>query len=244
MSRSLHKKKGYGVQRDKILAVKHYKLAADKNYALAQYNFGVMVRNGQGVDEDQELALKYFQLAASTGAPWAQFNLAGIYEFGTCGAKPSMSLAIHYLCLAANQGDCRAQYRLAKLYESGGATAPNFALALHCWHLAFAQRHEAHHRIVCRQLRKVYLGERGEEFKVVANVFLAKGWPGVHGMVNKECQKAILEMYWLRREGVGELPLEVMDLVVRAIIKWWPASHFVHLVVEENVSGDEELWKK
>jgi len=239
---------GYGVQRDKILAVKHYKLAADKNYALAQYNFGVMVRNGQGTNEDQELALKYFHLAARTGAPWAQFNLASIYEYGTCGAKADMIQALHYYRLAADQGDCRAQYRVAKIYENGTSSMINHELAIQYWHLAYEQRHEHHHSSVCRQLQKVYRGEKGDPYRLVASRYLADRWPQAHVMINRNCQKAIVEMYLLRNKVLDSMeiviPVELIELVARETIRCWPVEsqcHFLHLVeMEEKEEGMEQ----
>ena len=63
-------------------AVKHFTLAADSGYGLAQYELGVCYEKGLGVEKDYAEAVKYYTLAAEQGVLAAMLELAGLYEIG------------------------------------------------------------------------------------------------------------------------------------------------------------------
>ncbi|MBR0075085.1 MAG: sel1 repeat family protein, partial [Synergistaceae bacterium] len=56
-------------------AVKWYHKAAERGYALAQYNLGEMYVYGKGVEQNITQAKKWFTLAAKQGFIPAQRNL-------------------------------------------------------------------------------------------------------------------------------------------------------------------------
>ena len=55
---------GLGVPQDYVEAVKWYQLAADRGYAKAQYNLGIMYANGRAVAQDFVTAHLWLDLAA------------------------------------------------------------------------------------------------------------------------------------------------------------------------------------
>lgn len=80
---------------------------AEKGYAFAQFNLGVLYDQGKGVPQDDALALKWYQRAADQGLSQAQVNLAIMYEQGQ-GMKPDFQRAYFWYALADEQGDGRA----------------------------------------------------------------------------------------------------------------------------------------
>jgi TPR repeat protein len=58
---------GEGVPQNDTAAVKWYTLAADQNYALAQYALGVMYSKGNAALRDYKRAYMWYDIAASNG---------------------------------------------------------------------------------------------------------------------------------------------------------------------------------
>ena len=74
--------KGDGVPQDDKTAVKWTTLAAEQEYAPAQYNLGLMYGEGKGVPQDYKTAVKWYTLAAEQGEVIAQSNLGLMYVMG------------------------------------------------------------------------------------------------------------------------------------------------------------------
>ena len=64
--------KGRGVKQNYAEAVKWYRKAAEKGYAIAQNNLGEMYAQGKGVKQDIDEAIKWFKLASDQGFSQAQ----------------------------------------------------------------------------------------------------------------------------------------------------------------------------
>ncbi len=80
---------------------------AEKGYAFAQFNMGVLYDRGQGVPQDNALAMQWYQKAAAQGLPQAQVNLAIMYEEGQ-GVPVDPVRAYFWYALADSQGDSQA----------------------------------------------------------------------------------------------------------------------------------------
>lgn len=80
---------------------------AEKGYAFAQFNLGVLYDRGQGVPQDNTLAMQWYQKAAEQGLPQAQVNLAIMYEEGQ-GVPVDKARAYFWYALAEVQGDSQA----------------------------------------------------------------------------------------------------------------------------------------
>jgi len=63
-------------------ALKQFKPLAEKGYALAQKNMGVLYKQGHGVIQDYKEAYKWFRLAADQGDANAQHNLGNLHSKG------------------------------------------------------------------------------------------------------------------------------------------------------------------
>ena len=66
-------------------AAKWFKKAAQRGYAKAQINLGIMHAKGEGVTQDYKKAVKWFKKAAEQELAPAQYNLAGMYDKGEGG---------------------------------------------------------------------------------------------------------------------------------------------------------------
>lgn len=61
--------------KDDAVVEKGYRKAAERGFAEAQNNLGLMCALGRGVSQDDAEAVKWFRLAAEQGYAPAQFNL-------------------------------------------------------------------------------------------------------------------------------------------------------------------------
>ena len=73
---------GRGVPQDDAEAIRWYRLAAEQEEALAQYNLVVRYDTGRGVPQDDAEAVRWFRVAAEQGHVGAQSNLGVMYATG------------------------------------------------------------------------------------------------------------------------------------------------------------------
>ena len=128
---------GQGVLQDDKEVVRLYRLAAERGYAKAQSNLGLMYRNGQGVTQDYKEAVKWYRLAAEQSDAWSQTNLGLMYAKGH-GVTQDDKEAVRWLRLAAAQGVAKAQYNLGVMYGQGRGVPQDYALAHMWWNIASA----------------------------------------------------------------------------------------------------------
>ena len=81
-----------------------YRLGAEKGYAKAQYNLGVMHDKGQGVLQDYKEAFRWYKLAAEQGYATAQYNLGNMYDKGQ-GVLQDNSIAHMWYNIGAANGN-------------------------------------------------------------------------------------------------------------------------------------------
>ena len=58
---------GYGVAQDFLAAADWYRQAAERDFAIAQYNLALLYENGRGVPQDLDEARRWYQKAADLG---------------------------------------------------------------------------------------------------------------------------------------------------------------------------------
>ncbi|MBE2294109.1 MAG: sel1 repeat family protein [Phycisphaerales bacterium] len=80
---------------------------AERGFAFAQFNMGVLYDNGQGLPQDDEQAIVWYRKAAMQGLPQAQVNLGIMYEQGEGVPVDNVEAYVWY-ALADSQGDGRA----------------------------------------------------------------------------------------------------------------------------------------
>jgi len=126
---------------DYATAFRLMKPLAEKGYAKAQHNFGVMYDHGRGVPQDNTQALKWYRKAAEQGLPEAQHNLGLMYEKGQ-GVPQNYTEAGRWYRRAAEQGLPESQVNLGIMYYNGQGVPQDYVLA-HMWLSIAASRYPA-----------------------------------------------------------------------------------------------------
>ena len=139
---------GFGIDEDKVEALKWYREAAEHGHADAQYRLGVCYYTGNSVTIDYAEAVKWFREAAGqghfeamshleiaellsnaqNGDAESQYKLANAYETGE-GLKQDYVEAAKWYRKVAEQGNVVAQYVLGKLYKNGKGVKQDYAEA-------------------------------------------------------------------------------------------------------------------
>jgi|GEM_PF-608964 len=109
---------GKGIQQDFKEAVKWYRRAATRSFALAQYRLATLYERGLGVAKDLARAKIWYQRAAGQGNVKAMHNLA-VLSAGSSNGRPDYGTAARWFEQAANRGLKDSQFNLAILHESG-----------------------------------------------------------------------------------------------------------------------------
>jgi hypothetical protein len=144
---------------DYTVALRLFRLFADRGSASAQYDLGIMYENGQGVQQNYPAAARWYGLAAAQGRADAQNNLGRMYNEGK-GVPQDYRTAVMWYRLAAVQGHSDAQYNLGSMYESGDGVPQDYILAYMWYSLsaalgdkdALSNRDELAHSMVPVQL--------------------------------------------------------------------------------------------
>lgn len=91
-------------------AAKWYLKSAEKNYAPAQYQIGILYSFGLGVDQDYKQAFKWLKEAAIQNYPHAQYQVGAAYTLGN-GVKEDERQALYWFdkaCANNIQDACKA----------------------------------------------------------------------------------------------------------------------------------------
>ncbi len=118
-------------KKDYKTALEKFTPFANKGYASAQFNLGVMYDDGKGVVQDYKQAVRWYTLAAEQGNAGAQFNLSLMYSNGL-GVVQDYKQAVRWYTLAAEQGEPSAQLNLGVKYLNGQGVLQNYVKA-HMW---------------------------------------------------------------------------------------------------------------
>ena len=119
-------------------ALKEFRPLAEKGYAKAQFNLGLMFEIGKGVLQDDAEALKWYRKAAEQGYTMAQHGLGRMYFAGE-GDPQKYVEALKWYRKAAEQGYAKAQLSLGIIYYAGLGVPQNYVQS-HMWlNLAAAQ---------------------------------------------------------------------------------------------------------
>lgn len=115
---------GRGVTKDRAMAVKWWRKAAEGGNAKAQYNLACCYSCGCQVAKDQHEAFKWCQKAAEQGIADAQCTIGNLYLEGDV-VKRDVSKAVMWIEKAGEQGVLWAQYFLGYSYYYGKTTEKN-----------------------------------------------------------------------------------------------------------------------
>ena len=124
---------GYGVDKDKLEALKWFLLAANQGHTKSQYMVGWLYAQGTIVDYDREKAIHYLELAAETSNPAAEHILGCLYFDVT-----DFNKARFWLFKAAKSGHAGAQALMGDLYRKGLGVKQDYQKALD-WYIEDAE---------------------------------------------------------------------------------------------------------
>jgi chromosome segregation ATPase len=92
------------VKKDEVAAARWYKQAADRGFARAQYNLGLLLEDGRGVARNEAVAAVFYRAAAEQGFAPAQNNYGLMLSEGRGGLPKDPVQAYFWLSLAAANG--------------------------------------------------------------------------------------------------------------------------------------------
>ena len=113
---------------DYATALKKWTPLAEKGFAKAQMNLGVLYASGLGVPKDHVEAMRWSRRAAEQGYPIAQNNMGYIYLQGQ-GVTQDFKTAFEWFKLAAEQGNADAQNGLGVMYDNGYSVTQDYTRA-------------------------------------------------------------------------------------------------------------------
>lgn len=146
---------------DYVTAASLLRLSAEKGYAYAQNNLGIMYESGQGVSQSYAEAAMWYRKAANQGSSAAQSNLGSSYYSGQ-GVPQNYVEAAKWYRKSADQGFPGAQSRLGNMYYEGHGVPQDYVQA-HVWaNLAAAQGNVAAGRLrdlVATKMTPLQVGE-------------------------------------------------------------------------------------
>jgi TPR repeat protein len=116
--------KGIEVEKNELLALKWYQMAAEQGHVNSQFNLGVIYAKGRGVPQDFAEALKWYRMAAETGDISAQVALSSMYAKGV-GVEKDERTAFTWAMRAAKRGNINSMYILGEMYLNGSGVARN-----------------------------------------------------------------------------------------------------------------------
>jgi len=125
---------------DYATAYRLIKPLAEKGYAKAQYNLGVMYHKGEGITQDYAEALKWYRKAAEQGLAIAQYNLGFMVHKGE-DVPQDYNEALKWYRKAAEQGFAGAQYNLGVMVHKGDGITQDYSEAVKWYQQAAEQGH-------------------------------------------------------------------------------------------------------
>lgn len=96
---------------------RHFRLAAECDHDLAQFNLGLRLVSGDGVGKDLCEAMRWLGKAAVKGHSGSQYMLAVCVLNGDGGLEQDIPEAVRLLKLAANQEHVDAMFELGNVYR-------------------------------------------------------------------------------------------------------------------------------
>lgn len=122
------------------IAMRAWRVEADKGHPMAQANIGYLYEHGHGVGQSYVEAMAWYRKAASQNLPQAQFNIGTLYFYGY-GVEQNQREAVGWFRQAARQDLADAQYMLGLALHEGQGTSPDSRAALEWFTKAALQGH-------------------------------------------------------------------------------------------------------
>lgn len=110
-------RRGRGVERDRVEAVRWYRKAADQGHARSQFRLGLMYRRGHGVDKDSAEGARWYRKAAEQGHAMARYNLGHVYRSGQGVPRNMVEAYMWYSLFAAQRPNDQRNWVLGDMEE-------------------------------------------------------------------------------------------------------------------------------
>jgi len=116
---------GYGVKKNRQIALVLFRKTAELKYLKSEYMVGLYYLKGWVVPKNIRAGVRWLRAAALHGSAPAQYLLGNIYEYGLSDINSQQSVKQNIVrakamySLAAQNGVVAAQYRLAQMYTNG-----------------------------------------------------------------------------------------------------------------------------
>jgi len=197
---------GYGQLKNNALAIRHFKLAAEKGFLPAQQ---FMARYELLEKNNPEQALYWFKKAADANDTSAQMYCAAAYLFGL-GVQKSPDVAKRYYIAAAKNGNSIAQYTVAESFFETHQSA-NKKLGLIWLNKSVEKNNPEAQVMLAEQYMSGVLLERNiEKAKEMVNLAIAQGYvPALYQMGQIErSQKRVeeAEKWYLKAASAEYIP--------------------------------------
>ena len=116
---------GWGVPVDKARAADCYRVAAERGFEWAMYNYATLLALGEGVAEDREAAFDWFGKVAKLGPDILRakaINFVGSFHEDGWVVARDLTKAARFYARAAEGGDFRGMFNHARMLGDKGST--------------------------------------------------------------------------------------------------------------------------
>jgi len=128
--------------------------------------------------------------------------------------RKNFGLSAFWYKKAAEQNDDVAQLALGKMYLEGKGIPRDYKKALE--YLLCASKINP----TAKLTKKLSKFEKG----YLLNALLSQEWPFTHYKLHTDCQNIILELYQIHNHSEFYLPHELLVIIVKFIIRFWPEN--------------------
>lgn len=114
-----------GATQDYSEAIKWYKKASLKGYAISENRLGIMYDGGKGVTKNYYEAMNWYKKAAEKGYDWAMVNIGSSYYYGQ-GVTKDYTESLKWYKKAAEKGNTTALNQIGMFYCEGIALPKDY----------------------------------------------------------------------------------------------------------------------
>ena len=150
-----------------------YSLSAEKGFAPAQNNLGLLHEMGMGIKQDYKAAFDLYILAAKQGHAQAQTNIARLYIYGD-GVAKDVETGLYWLKKSAAQDNEQAYLNMNAFYREAG----DYKESLKWLNVYEERRDDAEFRVTEKSIKmtREYLENELTEEEIAEAAELAKNW--------------------------------------------------------------------
>ncbi len=199
--------RGIGVEKDVNKAIDWWMLAAQKGYAYAYYNLGMLYKNGKhGIKQDFEKACSFYKKGVEANSLLCRYCY-GFMLYKGLGCQQSYKEAISYFQKAAAKKHTPSLYMLGLCYRNGYGVEQDEEMGIYY----LSQAAKLGYKDAQAELRRVNPENYMEEINDVKHSFSEEtSWVITENLIGK--YEGVLVLYdWSGKYILGEKPV-LLDL--------------------------------